>query len=215
MSITENHDDRPASRNWTTTWLIGLLIVEMTGMGLYTYFDVKRQMEPSNLAAKAEEAIERNYPEIRKKIVQNVEENATTIAEQISDEAVGSSPETRQWLERMVKRQLGYGLDRATAFSAEGFRGFLQENRQRIEEAFQRLEQAPEQARQMVLELESRMEQQWGVALESEARAALELHRQLNRKLQRLAGDAPLEPRELLERRIVRIFRTLIERELP
>jgi len=64
------------------------------------------------------------------------------------------------------------------------------------------------------LDLEEQMDEQLGVELQKQARTALELHRELNTKLERLSSDAPLEPKELLERRIIRISRTLEEERL-
>ena len=214
MSLSDSDHGQLSNLSGVTTWLIVLLIIELIGMSWYTYLDVQRQMRPASLVDRAEEAIRRNYPEIRRKIKRDVEENAPAIAEKISDEAVASSPEVRQWLERATARQLESGLDQATDLSAEQFRMFLQDNREQVKQAFEQMDDAPEQTRKLVLDLEEQMDEQLGVELQKQARAALERHRQLNTKLERLSSDAPLEPKELLERRIIRISRTLAEQRL-
>lgn len=128
---------------------------------------------------------------------------------------VASSPEVRQWLERTTARQLEYGLDEVTDLSAEQFRAFLQAHHDPIERAFEQLEDAPDKTRELVEDLEQGLDKQLGADLHEQARTALGLLRQLNVKLERLSSDAALEPRELLERRIVRILRTLEEERVP
>lgn len=215
MFTSDSTKDRSSNISHVTTWLLVLLVIEMIGMACYTYVDVQRRIQPASLVDEAEKTIRRNYPEIRKRIQGHVQGNAPAIAEQISDEVVASSPEIRRWLERTTARQLKYGLNEATDFSAEQFRVFLQEHRDQIEQAFEQLEDTPEQTRQLLFELEGQLDKQLGADVQEQARTALGLHRQLNVKLERLSSDSALEPKELLERHIVRILWTLEEQRVP
>ncbi|MEQ8791465.1 MAG: hypothetical protein RIC55_34700 [Pirellulaceae bacterium] len=197
-----------------TAVLAIVLIAETIGFSLYTYADVQREIAPENLADKVEETVRKRYPAIREQIAADLKQNAPAIAKQASEKLVESAPEMRQWLEKVTARQLQYGLEKGTQLSADQFRVFLRENHDQVEQALVQLEQAPEEARKLVRELESELDKQYGLDVRNDAKQALAMHRTLNDKLERLNSDAPLEPKELLERRIVRILRTLQQQQM-
>jgi hypothetical protein len=197
-----------------TALLAVTLIAETIGFSLYTYYDVKQEMSPKQLADTIEETVRRRYPAMREQMVRDLKQNAPRIAEQASNKLVESAPQMRQWLERATARQLEYGLDEGTQLSAEQFRVFLRDNHDQVEQALVQLEQAPDKARKLVQDLESELDKQYGLDVRKDAKQALKLHRALNDKLERLNSDAPLEPKELLERRIVRILRTLQQQQM-
>lgn len=197
-----------------TLALAVILIGETVGFSLYTYADVKEEIEPKKLADTTERIIRERYPEMRAKVVAEIKDNAPQIAEIASKKAIEASPEARQWLERVTARQLEYGLDEATELSAEQFRVVLREHHDEVEEAFVEVEKAPEKARRLVHNLEDSLDKQYGIDLQKDAKRVLEIQRRLNDKLERLNSNAPLEPKELLERRIVRILRTLEQEQL-
>ena len=197
---------------WIAAILAVVLMAEAVGFTWHAYRLAQRKLTPENLVDTAENAIRENYQEMREMLTTEIKERAPEIAEQLSREMIASSPEVREWLEQMTARQLEYGLEEVTHLSAEQFRLFLQENRPTVMLAFDRIEDAPEEAHQLVLKLESKLEARIGVDVQKQAQRALELHRQLNVKLERLTDPGEtLSPKEILERRMVRILRTLQE----
>jgi hypothetical protein len=105
---------------------------------------------------------------------------------------------------------LAAGLDTATELSAEQFRGLLQQNHAQFLKVFNAIEEAPEEAHQLVLETEEAMEQQLGVDLQRQAKMAVRNLGDLNAKLGRLAGPPEsLSAKEQIERRIVRVLRAM------
>ncbi|MEX2175965.1 MAG: hypothetical protein WD872_16505 [Pirellulaceae bacterium] len=203
-----------ASGSYLAAALAVLLTVEIVGLIVYGNYRVQTALAPENLADRAEAAIRENYPEFRKELVTQVREQAPEIAEQVSHELVSSAPAARERLERFTARQLAAGLDTATELSAEQFREILNANHEQLAQAFEQIEAAPEEAREIVLSTEASIEQQLGVDLQKQAKAVVGVHRQLNDKLELLADpNAKLQPRELLERRIVRILRAMQTRE--
>lgn len=201
--------------NLFTAILVGLFVVEVIAIGTYTYRDVRSKLNPTHLVDQAEKALRQNYPDIRKNVTRDIQQNAPQIAESLSNQLVATTPEVRQWLEDATRRQLKYTLDETTELSAEEFLELLQNNHDEIEDAFQQLEEVPQLAQQSVLDLETNIDKSWGVNLKSQAENALELHQLLNDKLDRLTSNAPLTPKELLERRMLRILRTLERERLP
>ena len=214
---TQNHSLEPkkvpdgiCSSSIMAAVLAGIVFAEIVGIGIYGYYRVQAALEPENLADRAEQAIRENYPEIRQELVAQVKKQSPQIAEQVSKEMISSAPDAREQLERFTARQLDAGLDEATELSAEKFRGLLRENHDQIVQLFEAIEKAPEETHELALETETNIEQQLGVDLQRQAKMALRAHRQLNEKLARLAEeDENLTSKELLERRIVRILRTM------
>jgi hypothetical protein len=203
-----------SSRALLCAILAGVVVAEVVAIASYAYYRVNTAMEPENLADRVEVAIQENYPEMREQMIAQVKQDAPEIAAQVSQELVGAVPAGREELEELTQRQIALGLDQATEFSAEQFRQVLRDNREEFVQVFEAIEDAPDDVRQLVLNTEEDLEASLGVDLQKQARSALRVHRQLNDKLEHLARpNVQLSPRELLERRIVRILRTIQLRE--
>jgi hypothetical protein len=211
---TSPNNSQIASQAVLCAILAGVVVAEVVAAALYAYYRVSTAMEPENLADRVEVAIQENYPDVREQMIAHVKQDAPEIAAQVSQELVGAAPAGRQELEELTQRQIALGLDHATEFSAEQFRHVLRDNREEFVQVFEAIEDAPEDAHELVLNTEKDLEASLGVDLQQQARSALQVHRQLNDKLEHLAQpDVQLSPRELLERRIVRILRTIQLRE--
>lgn len=218
MRADNNHPSKAGNffqSNLFTAILVGLFAVELVAISTYTYTEVQSRLKPKNLVDEAQKAIVNNYPEIREKLTEEVKAQSPVIAKTLSEKAIATAPEVRQWAENATRRQLNYTLDEATKLSTEEFRDLLQANRERIKKAFVQIEEAPEETKEYALGLESSIDEYLGINLKNQTENALQLQRRLNDKLERLASDAPLEPKELLEKRIVRILKTLEEERLP
>lgn len=197
-----------------TSVLLGIFVLQLIVISWTIYSTIESRLEPTALVDQGEKAIRQNYAEIRQDFTNTVKEQAPEIAAQVSDELVAASPEIRQWLEQVAKRQLRYSLEAGTELSADEFREFLRENHDTIEEAFVKIESVPEESEELVLDLEAQVDERWGVDLENQAKQALQLHRALNDKLESLEGSGPLEPKELLEQRMIRILKSLEDKHL-
>ena len=193
-----------------------VLCAEVVSMGMYGYHRIQTALEPENLADRVEEILRANYPAVREEIVAQAHSEAPAIARQVSEELLKSTPDARARLETLTARQLEVGLDQVAEISEEQFRQLLVNNREHIERAFVQLEQAPQETRAIVLDAEASIEEQLGLDLREQARQALELYRQFNDKLEKLATPgAELERKERLERRIVRLLRALGQQTSP
>lgn len=214
-SVNEKVPQPVLSSSYVSAGLAVLLTVEILGIGIYAYNRVQTALKPENLADHIEVAIRDNYPEFRKDLVAQVKQEAPAIAKQVSAELIAAAPDARVELEELTERQLELGLETATELSAEQFQTFLQDNRPQIVKVFETIEDAPEDAHQLVLETEKNIEQQLGVDMQRQAKMALRVHRQVNDKLDRISeSDENLKSKELLERRIVRLLRTMQQQRI-
>lgn len=199
-----------ATRSHAAVILAITLAIEMAAITTYSVARVRTLLKPENLADRVETAIEENYPSFREQLVKSVHTQSPELAERVSQELLQTMPTAREELEQFTSRQLDLGLEAATDFSAEQFREFVRDNRDSFEKAFETIEQAPRETHQFVLETEAKVEQRLGADLQVQARQVLAWQRRLNDKLQRLSSPREnLSSQELLERRIVRIVRTM------
>ena len=208
-----------SSTVWTSSTvsvaLAGIVLLELVALTSFGYYRVQETLEPHNLADRVESALRENYPDVRRELITEIKASAPQLAAQASSELRATAPEAREWLERATRRQIERGLDEVTELSEEQFRAILSKNHESIASAFEKVEAAPEESRELVLETEASIEQELGVDLQRQARNALALQHDLNAKLALLTDpDAKLTAREQLERRIVRILKTMQQQEL-
>ena len=212
---TSNQNSNPWNSNTTTMVLVIIFACQFVLMGWYTYASVQEQLAPEKLVQKAEKAVEKNYPALRKTFKSEIKANADEIAESLSQAAIDSAPDLRKALQQILQRNVRQGLDVVTELSADEFKDFVKENRERIESLIKELEDSPEIAQQTIRDFEQDLDEVLGVDLEKQAKEALIIHRELNQKLAKLNDGNTLDAQGLLEKRIVRILKTLEEERLP
>lgn len=210
-------DDAPSGGltirlSWLSAVLASLLAAEIIGLCGYAFYVAKREMEPERLARRAEAALTKNYEAIRSEVLQQVRHQAPVVAKQMSNRLLDETPNARRDLEEFTVRHLEQGFDNAFELSADEFRQWLRANHDTIEDAFEQIEQAPEDARLLVMDTEASLEEQLGLDLRDQAKLTLELYRVLNEKLERLSQpSAELSEQERLERRVIRLLRALVQ----
>lgn len=209
--VDDQHVSTKVSNNSRLTAILsGILAIIILAIAIESYYQISRLTDPERLGDRIETAIRDNYPEVHEELVAQVKARAPELAKEVSKDLIQSTPEVRAELEQFAARQLETGLDEITELSAEEFRDLLNRNRETVTAAFEQIEQAPEEARRLILETEADMEQALGVDLQRQMQNAVKMHRQLNDKLDRLNDpDETLDAKSLLERRLIRILRTM------
>lgn len=203
------------SNSYVAAGLAVLLTIEIVGLTVYGYQRIQTATAPENVADRVETAIQSNYPEIRKNLVSQVKQEAPSIAKKVSRQILAATPDARAALENLTLRQLDEGIDAATSVSESQFRRLLNQNRAEILKVFEKVEDAPDEAHRLALEIESNLENDLGVDLQSQAKAALAVHEQLNVRLTKLAGSPEtLDRKAALELRMIRILRTMQKQRL-
>lgn len=173
---------------------------------------IRLRSDPERLVDAVVSVVRSEYPPVRRKVVERVQARAPAIGEYVSREVVlESSPDFRRWLEQATEEQIPELFQLLTEASRERFRAFLEENRSTIEQALEELHEAPERFQATVLSLEESLESTLAIDLERQAQEALRVHRRLNDRLSGLAQGDYLTPRELMERRILRLTKTLAD----
>lgn len=197
-------------RPWLTLVLCLMLTIELVGLSLHGWFMLARESQPDRLTRRAQAMLVANYPKMKQQWLAQTQRRAPEVAKQMSQRLLRSTTTARMELEELSLMQLEQGLDSAVELSADEFRQWLRTNHAAIEDAFIQIEQAPEDARLLVLDTEASLEEQLGLDLRDQAKLALEVYRSLNNKLERLATpQSELSRQERLERRTIRLIRAL------
>lgn len=204
---TPEHEVKRNAR-WTTA-LIVLFIIQAAFFITLAYQRVAAMANPERLGDLAEEYLEENYQELRQVMKQQITKAAPAIAKELSLEARQSLPEARKQVADFLIVHVDRGLEKGAKFSEQQFREFLETNRDTVQRGLQEVKELPKEAEALVIDLEKAIEKQLGVDIQKQAQNLLALHRAVNKKLERLTSDQSLEPRELLEQRMLRIARTI------
>lgn len=199
---------------WLTTVLVAANFAVVAVFVIVAVMGYQWLNDPQAIVDSGEEYIRREYPEMKKNFTNEVKKSAPQIAERVSQRAIAQAPELRREAETFLEHQMQKGIARVTDLSAEQLREFLKNNHDRIEQRLERLQEAPAKVEAFAQELEADLEQQFETDLQQDLDYLLGAHRQLNDRLAKLRDGAGLTPDELLERRIVRLLRTLSQREL-
>ncbi len=209
--VTEPHEPRTdGASGWLSLTLTCILICELVGIVGYTLYSFRMATEPERLVASAESLLKQHYPHVRTELLEQLQSDAPLIADTASRELLETAPQARERLERFTLYHLERGLDNAAALSAEEFRDWLRENHDTIEDAFIQIENAPHDAKLLVLDTEASLEDQLGLDVRDQARMTLEAFRTVNDKLEKLTLKSDqLTTQEQLERRMIRLLRAL------
>ncbi len=197
-------------QSWLGLGLVTLLLAEVVAIAMYCAWRVRYESDPVRLADRAQSILIRQYPELRHRILRQVDALVPNLAIEASNRLVRSTATARQELEAFTVQQLELGIDNAVELSADEFRQWLRDNHDAIEDAFRQIEQAPLDAKLLVLDTEASVEEQLGLDVRDQARLALDVYRTLNDKLERLSNEqSDLSEQERLERRTIRLVRAL------
>lgn len=198
---------------WTSALLTTVFIIECAALTWHAYYVAQRESEPERIVARVQTVWLENYPELKQAWLDEASAQSPRLAERLSEQLIAQAPRLRERLEAATLRELEQGIDNAVELSADEFRQWLRENHDAIEDAFIQVEQAPHEARMLVLDTEASLEEQIGLDLRDQAKLTLEVYRIFNDKLERLASpNEEFSRQEKLERRAIRILRALAVR---
>lgn len=217
MSRAEHSQDdlaqMRASVQSATRWslvLIVVFIVELTLFLFWAYGEVESATSPDNVADTVERQIQAAWPEAKEKIRETVHENAPIVADELSQSLIVSAKDMRQYVERLLERQMAWALDESADLSVDAFETWVADNPQVVRRWINTLEETPENIDDITDEVDAVMEEQFGVQLQTVASEAVDGWEAFNERFTRIANSgAALDTRELIEQRLLRILKTL------
>jgi hypothetical protein len=202
-----------ASVQSATRWsliLIVIFIVELTLFLFWAYGKVESATSPDNVADMVEKQVQAAWPEAKEKIRESVHKNAPIVADELSQSLIVSAGDLREYVERLLERQMTWALDESADLSVDTFESWVADNPQVVRRWVDTLEEAPENIDDITDEVDAVMEEQFGVQLQTVASQAVDGWEAFNERFTRVANSgAALDTRELIEQRLLRILKTL------
>ena len=194
--------------------VVGLIVLIALGIYFgYGYSLIAETTEPDRLVTVGMDLLDKNLPEVRRTVQEQVATNAPIWAEGLSRQAQAALPTAREKLEDYVLTQVEERLKEGTVLTEERFRQFLRNNHAQLERDIQELAQSPELAESSLASLQEAVEKEIGTDMLAQSR---EFHAALSaivEKLKKYHAGVNLTPEEQNERRILLLARALQKQE--
>ena len=198
-----------ARRSRVTAFVALILLIVLAGYFYFGYKSFDEVMQPKMVVQAAESVIDRNLPELRKRLQAEIVRSAPGWAEQLSGEIQSGMPQAREHLENYIVDQMDAVLNETDAMSKEQFRTFLKENRPLLEQGFRDLATSPTIAEETMQNVIDALDKQFAKQMQVESSDLFDTVSQMKKKLDRLASGQNLNKEQQLERRMVMLTRRL------
>jgi hypothetical protein len=198
-----------ARRSRFTVLIALILLIVLAGYFYFGYKSFDEVTRPKTLVQVAESIIDRNLPEVRKSLQDEIVRSAPGWAEQLSGEIQSGMPRAREQLENYILDQMDKVLHETNAMSQEQFRTFLKENRPLLEQGFRDLATSPTVAEETMQNVIDALDKQFAKQMQVESSDLFDTVSQMKRKLDRLASAQNLNSEQQLERRMLMLTRRM------
>ena len=194
---------------WLTT-IVGLLLLGLVaGYFVYGYTEISDLQDPELLVSLVGNTVDQSIPQVRKRLEDEVKNNAATWAQRASEEAVAAAPRLRETLEDSICEGTDSLIDELEVVGEKEFRRMLEENRSTMQQAIKELDDEDQISEGTLLLLEEAMEKELKVSMEDQAQAVLIMLSDVNANVERLAKGEDLNPVQQCERRVLMLARRL------
>ena len=194
---------------WTTVIIgFGLLLL-VAGYFCYGYMEISSFRNPDLLVSLVGNMLDQQIPQLRRRLQDEVEKNATTWAEQASQQVVSVVPTLRQELEDYTCKQTDALIAKLNVMGEKEFRRMLNENRSTVEQSLQDLKDHDELSEGAVVLLEEALEKELQVSMQDQAAVLLTILSELNKNFKTLHQDENLNAEQESTRRALMIVKRL------
>ncbi|MFH1266833.1 MAG: hypothetical protein ABIK89_13980 [Planctomycetota bacterium] len=195
--------------SWITL-IVGLaLLLLIAGYFAYGYKEISSFKDPEGLVSLVGNTVDQQIPELRRRLEEEVKNNAGTWAEQASQQVVAAIPPLRQQLEDYTCARSDELIAQLNVLGEKEFRRILDENRPTVERALDDLQSGDEVSEEVVALLQAAMEKELQLGMEDQAQVVLTLLSDLNKNMKNLETGENLTPEQENERRVLMLARRL------
>lgn len=195
--------------SWITAIIgFGLLLL-VAGYFSYGYVQISSFRDPELLVSLVGNAVDEQIPQLRRRLQQEVENNAATWAQQASQQVIAAIPPLRQQLEDYACDQTDVLIDKLDVMGEREFRRILNENRSAVEQALKDLEDHDELSEGAVTLLEEALEKELQVSMQDQAGVLLTIISDVNNNFKTLHQNEDLTPEQQSTRRALMIAKRL------
>jgi hypothetical protein len=198
------------------TLIVGLLsIFVISGYFYVVYQRLSEYVQPEAIVDIGQNMLEERWPDAREAVESHVKTSAPEWAAQLSDQAVLTLPQAREYLQNFALERTDELAVEAVALSKERIRELVRNQRALFQETFQQLAKSPEEAQSRLEELRKHFEDQMGADFETQMKQVLHTADEMNEKLATLKAGTDLTPEQQIERRILMLARRLQNDQVP
>ena len=195
--------------SWMTT-IVGLALLCLVAFYfIYGYLEISTLKDPERLVALVGQTIDQSIPEVRKRLQQEVDNNAESWAQLASERALEAAPAAREKLEEYICKGTDLLIDKLEVVGEQEFRRMLGENRATLEKALKELKDEDEISQGTVVLLEEAMEKELQLSMQDQAQAMFAMVSDVNAGMKNLAENEDLNEVQQCERRVLMLARRL------
>ena len=195
--------------SWITLIVGGLLLLLMAGYFAYGYSKISELKDPEMIVALVGQTVDDQIPVVRQRLEDEVKNNATTWAEQASQQVLDGIPPARRQIEQLALQQSDRVIAEIDVVGEKQFRRILNENRSIMQSAIQDLKNDKDVSDEVLLALQVAIEKELQIDANSQADAVLTIVSDLNKNMGELLAGENLTREQKAERRVLMLAKRL------
>jgi hypothetical protein len=195
--------------SWLTV-IIGLVLLGLVGFYFtYGYTQISGFQDPELLVSLVGQTVDDQIPIVRRRLEDEVKNNASTWAQQTSEQVLAAAPTIREELEKHIVEQTDTLIDELEVIGDKEFKRLLSENRSTLADALEQLKDEKEVSDGTMVLLEEAIEKEFKISMEDQAAALLTIVSDAHKNMKMLQKGENLTPAQERERRALMLARRL------
>ena len=195
--------------SWIFLIVGGLLLLLVAVYFWIGYSEISSFRDPELIVNLVGQTVDDQIPIVRQRLEDEVKNNASTWAEQASQQVVAAIPSLRQQLEELALQQSDNVIAEIDVVGEKQFRRILDENRSTMEGAIRDLKDGKDVSEEILLALQLAIEKELQVDADSQADAVLAIVSDLNNNMGQLMAGKNLTREQKAERRVLMLAKRL------
>ncbi len=194
---------------WITLIVGGLLLLLVGFYFAYGYSKISELRDPELIVSLVGQMVDDQIPAIRQNLEAQVEQNATTWAEQASQQLLAQISPLREQIEALALDQSDAVIAQVDMVGEEKFREILNQNRADVQKAIDDLKKGEAAPDALMLTIQLAIEKELQIDSENQAEVIRAFVTELNASMERLQKDEGLNREQKAERRALMLARRL------
>jgi len=195
--------------SWMTLIVGCLLLCLVAFYFWYGYSEIKQLKDPEFVVSLVGQMADDQIPILRQRVEDEVNNNASTWAEQASKKVMETLPQVREQIESLALAQADKVIDEINVVGEKQFRQILDENREIMERAITDLKNGEDVSEEILLALQLSIEKELQIDPDSQADAVLTIASDLNKNMADLMVGENLNREQRAERRVLMLLKRL------
>ncbi len=199
---------------WITLIVGGLLLLLVAFYFSFGYAKISELKDPDLIVSLVGQMADDQIPILRQNIESQVKQNATTWAQQASDQVLDAIPRVREEIEKLALQQSNEVIARINMVGEDKFREILKQNRDAVQNTIDELKRGETAPDDTMLILQHAIEKEMQIDAKNQAEALRVMVTDLNASMEKLQAGENLNREQRAERRALMLARRLQQRHI-